>query len=243
MYLEKRRLENGRYDYLVKCKACPDTRWTRDIRGERCRPCSVKGRTMNYCHVWPRRCKRCDKAMLLKYKPKENREPTCDYCKGKYGGRQAMPKEKIIKPKVKCSECPEMFVPKSRMIKTCGKFCSRVRKNRMEMLKRAPLKPKAPKKKKREESKFNSDKPINPPEKERVLGIVDKKEKPRYIRERERNTFQFKDHNNGPSEDEISDMLLKDFFDKGGEPSVKFNKTIEDVTDGVTCSIRGDYYG
>ena len=39
MYLEKKRLANGRYRYLVPCPKCKDTRWIADIRASRCMKC------------------------------------------------------------------------------------------------------------------------------------------------------------------------------------------------------------
>ena len=245
MYLDKRRLENGRYEYLVKCQACPDTRWTRDIRGKCCKPCSVKGRTMNYCHVYPSHCRRCSVPMMLRTKPKEDRKPTCDYCKGKYGGRKAMPKEKPIKREVKCSECPEMFEPRSITIKTCSKTCSAARQVRIKREKSGPLMSQKEKKEKREQRsciKFGSERIVEPKEK-KVLGGVDKNNKPVYIRAHQQTAFKFKEFIDEPTDDEVSNDLISKFLKDGGKPSVTFAQQVNKLPEGHTGEVRGGYHG
>ena len=242
MYLDKKRLENGRYRYLLQCADCPDQRWTGDIRSSRCRSCAKHARRFDFCRVWPARCKMCDRAMMIKSKPKIDGVAMCQQCKGYVNGKRNL-KVKTVKEKIKCSECPTIFEPKNSMIKTCSKLCSTTRKNRLKREKAKPLLSKKVKKERRDKAKFNSDKPINPPEKARMLGGVDKDDKPKYIRAHQKKAFEFREHNTGPNQDELSEKLLKEFFDKGGKPSVEF-KPLEDVGQpGSTDSIRGGSYG
>ncbi len=231
MYIEKRRLENGRYEYLVKCTSCPDIRWTSDIRAPRCRACSVKGRTLGYCVVHSRNCKKCNCAMMLRFKPKEDRPPTCKKCKAKKRKEIIMArKEKEekakakIKEKVKCSECKKLFESRNSTVKACSKICSITRKNRVKREKSTSLMSPQKKKRRREEAKEKiAPKPkAKVVRKKRELGGVDKEENPVYIRSRENNKFQFRVHYDGPTESEISTDLIKKFYKNGGEASVKF---------------------
>ena len=167
----------------------------------------------------------------------------CQQCKGYVNGkRRDIVKDKVI-TKVKCSECPTMFEPRACTIKTCSKLCSITRKNRIKREGQKPLLSERVKKERRIKAKFNSDKPINPPEKSRILGGVDKDDKPKYIRAHQKKAFEFKEHSTGQSQDEISDKLLKNFFDKGGKPSVKFKEIDLSNQPGMTDSTRGGSHG
>ena len=130
MYLERNRLENGRYEYLVVCPGCNKQRWIRDLRTKKCRSCAKKDRAFTFCRVWATRCKYCNEPKMMKSKPKVEGVSTCDYCKGKYGGLKAMKKE-VKNTKRKCSECTNMFEARAITAKTCSKTCSAERRRRL----------------------------------------------------------------------------------------------------------------
>jgi len=237
MYLERKRLENGKYRYLVKCPDCPRERWIADIRStdSRCRSCAKKARVLNFCRIYPCKCKHCSKAIILKTKPKIDGIATCDICKGKFGGKQAS-EEKVKKSKIKCSECDEFFTPRNSDVKTCSKTCSITRRKRVakeNRLKRIFVKPKI-----KPSKNFVDDKVVI---KDKPLGGVDKKEKPIYIRERE--MFKFREPKiNGMTNDELSASLIKKFKKNGGKPSVTFQDQKDfDCSNGQTFHTRVNY--
>ncbi len=252
MYLDKKRLPNGRYKYLVKCVSCPDVRWVMDTRGKRCKACSVKSRTLNSCLVWPRHCRRCNKPMLLKFKPKEDRKPTCNVCKGKYGGRKAMPKTektkiekprakktKVKKSKIKCSECPTKFEPVAITSKTCGKVCSLVRKKRLRIEGKKGVK--NPQSRKEYTDGIFSKIRLKLDHKPKTeLGGVDENDKPEYIREPNKKRLEFKEHNTGPTDDEISSDLISKYLKNGGNVTVIGNPG---PMESVSIRNEGVYYG
>jgi len=246
MYVDRMKLDNGKYRYLTKCSDCPNERWISDIRSadNRCRSCAKKARAFNFCRVWPCRCRHCDKAMMLRNEPKtKDALATCDLCKGKFGGVQMSEenklKKKVKKSKIKCSECSKKFEPRSIVIKACSKGCSETRRRRIQREK-TELKPKYKPNRDFDGVKVNK-KAIKKAE-EKIVEIKVKKDVFKDTREKQR--FVFKDHpKKGLSNDEISEALMKKFLAKGGKASVTFSDSDYLNREGQTDQRRGGSYG
>jgi len=176
--------------------------------------------------------------MMVKVKPKVDGKATCDYCKGKFGGRQPVKKEVKKKDKIKCSECSKKFEPRTSHIRACSTKCSKTRKTRLEREGRPERVKKIKKSTRTKESELRLSKPK--PEKV-ILGGVDKKEKPIYIRAVQKKTFQFRKEVkiNGLTDNELSSNLIDSFLNSGNIPSVKFEDAIELDDEGYTSCIRG----
>ena len=234
------RLEDGSYRYKVVCPDCSTKRyvWDKQVEPKRCIECAAIHRRNSFSRVYPCHCTKCDKSMIVKTKPKVDGVATCDYCKGKYGGVQAVKKEVKKKDKIKCSECSKKFEPRTKLIKACSSTCSKTRQKRIERESR----PKRVKKIKKSTRTKQSELVLSKPKQDKViLGGVDKKEKPIYIRAVQKKTFQFRKEIkiNGLTDNELSSNLIDSFLSNGNIPSVKFEDapTIDD--EGYTDCIRG----
>jgi len=239
-YKDTKKNSKGRYRYLVECPTCHEDRWISDLRSaeKNCFNCKNKARILNYCNVWPCKCKYCNEPMMLKTKPKTIGSATCQKCKGIHSFDNYTKKEKPMKDehKIKCSECSNMFVPRNATIKACGKGCSNTRRKRIQREK-SLLKIFKPKQK--AYKPFTEDRIVKK-DSGKPLGGVDEKEKPIYIRERE--IFNFKERRNadGLTDDELSEALIKKFEKAGGKPSVSFKDQTElSYENGQTHHARG----
>ena len=235
MYIEKKRMESGAYKYKMMCESCGDERWVSCTRSKRCFGCR-EVHELNYCVVYPTRCRICDEPRLIRHKPTVDGVSTCDKCKGHVINIEANGKKKISRAAITCSECPTVFIPKNTIVKTCSKTCSIIRKNRVKREKTLPLMS-MKKKKQRRDSKFSSDRPINKVEKDRVLGGVDEKDKPVYLREHQKKSIRLKERVN-KTDNEISRELVVKFFKSNRTPSVRFNNSDFLNQEGMTDQVR-----